>query len=117
MTPDTLWQRYAAIWSLSDTARLPELEACVADDVAYCDPNGAIQGRGALSDYMAGFQASVPGGRFEITSVSSHHGRMLAHWTLTGAGGTALQSGASFALAAEDGRLRSISGFFPLTGA
>jgi hypothetical protein len=116
MTPETLWQRYAAIWSLPRDARMPELVACVADDVTYCDPSRAIQGRDALSDYMGGFQANVPEGRFAITAVLSHHGRMLAHWTLVGAGGTALQSGASFALVTEDGRLHSISGFFPLAG-
>jgi hypothetical protein len=114
MTPEALWRRYAAIWSLPESARMPELESCVADDVSYCDPNSAIQGRDALSGYMGGFQVSVPSGRFEIVSVLNHHGRMLAHWTLMGAGGTALQSGASFALATEDGRLHSISGFFPL---
>lgn len=116
MTPEALWQQYAAIWSLPESARLSELEAYVADDVSYCDPNGSIHGRSALSEYMGGFQMSVPNGRFEITSVSSHHGRMLAHWTLRGAGGAALQFGASFALAADDGRLRTINGFFPLAG-
>lgn len=66
---------------------------------------------------MGGFQTSVPGGCFQITSVLSHHGRMLAHWILKGADGSALRSGASFALIAEDGRLRNISGFFPPGGA
>src|SRR5258708_16118784 len=114
MTPESLWQRYAAIWSLPESTRMPELEACVADDVIYRDPNSEIQGRHALSDYMGGFRGSIPGGRFQITSVLSHHGRMLAHWTLLGADGAALQAGASFALATEDGPLHSISGFFPL---
>ena len=114
MTPIDLWRRYAAIWSLPAAARAAELDVCLADDATYCDPNGARQGPQALSEYMGGFQASVPGGRFEIASVSSHNGRMLAHWRLMGAEGAALQSGASFALVAEDGRLRDISGFFPL---
>lgn len=116
MTPLSLWERYGAIWSLPAQARAAELEACVADDVAYCDPHHALEGRDALSGYMGGFQASVPGGRFRIMSVVGHHGRMLAHWTLEGADGSALQSGASFALLGDDGRLRSISGFFPLGG-
>lgn len=116
MTPETLWQRYAATWSLPERDRKAELAACVADDITYCDPNASIQGHGALFDYMGGFQASVPKGRFAITSVSSHHGGMLAFWTLIGADGTSLQSGASFARVAEDGRLSSISGFFPLAG-
>lgn len=117
MTAKELWDRYAATWSKPEADRLSELKACAVEDVAYCDPHSVVAGRAALSDYMGGFQASVPGGRFEIDSVIDHHGRMLAHWTLRGADGAALQAGASFALADEDGRLRSISGFFPLGGA
>ena len=63
---------------------------------------------------MGEFQNAVPGGRFEITSVIDHHGRMLAHWMLRSAHGDELQAGASYALASEDGRLLSINGFFPL---
>ena len=56
MTPEDLWTRYSAVWSLVD-ADSPgvELDACLADDATYCDPNGLIVGRAALSDYMDGF--------------------------------------------------------------
>lgn len=111
MTPETLWQRYAAIWSLVDEARAGELAACLADDASYCDPNGLVEGRAALSAYMAGFQRSVPGAAFHIHAVQHHHARTLAHWTLIGADGSTLQSGTSFGLLAADGRLRAITGF------
>jgi hypothetical protein len=114
MTPTDLWQRYAAIWSLPGEARARELNACVADDIVYCDPNGIVEGSTSLSDYMGGFQISVPGGRFEITSVLHHHDRMLAHWILKGPDGRRLQSGASFANLTQDGRLNAISGFFSM---
>jgi hypothetical protein len=116
MTPDVLWARYAAIWSLGAEARIGELAACLADDVAYCDPNGLIEGQQALSAYMGGFQQSVPGGVFRIRSVLHHHGRTLARWTLQGPDGGALQTGASFGLLSEDGRLRTITGFFHAAG-
>lgn len=112
MTPDTLWQRYAAIWSLDADARPAELAACLADDATYCDPNGLLSGRAALSDYMGQFQANVPGGRFHIRSILHHHDRSLADWSLLGADGSVLQRGTSFGALAEDGRLRAISGFF-----
>lgn len=112
MTPDMLWSRYAAIWSLPADERVRELEICLAKDATYCDPNGLIEGRQSLSDYMGAFQSSVPGGRFHIKSVLHHHDRSLAHWDLQGPDAKILQSGTSFALAGADGRLRSISGFF-----
>jgi hypothetical protein len=112
MTPDLLWQRYARIWSADQATRATELEACLADNCLYCDVNGSIEGREALSNYMAGFQQQVKGGRFQIRSVIHHHDRMLAEWRLLGADEAVLQTGRSFATIARDGRLQSITGFF-----
>lgn len=114
MTPENLWTRYSAIWSLVDAdARAVELDACLADDATYCDPNGLIEGRAALSDYMDGFQKSAPpGAGFRIRSLLYHNDRTLAHWALVGPGESVLQTGTSFGALSADGRLRSISGFF-----
>ncbi|EJC74454.1 nuclear transport factor 2 family protein [Rhizobium hidalgonense] len=111
MTPEALWNRYAAIWSLNADAREPELSACLADDVTYCDPNGAIAGRAGLSAYMAGFKESVPAGRFKILSVLHHNERSLAHWELRHEDETVLQTGTSFAVM-SGGRFGAITGFF-----
>ena len=112
MTPDLLWQRYARIWSAETATRARELEACLADGCSYCDVNVSIKGREALSDYMAGFQHNVKGGKFQILSVTHHHDRMLAEWRLLGPSDAVLQTGRSFATVADDGRLQSITGFF-----
>ena len=112
MSPETLWNRYAAIWSSDADTRMGELSVCLTDDVTYCDPNGVIEGCTALSAYMGGFQQSVPGATFRIRSVVHHHDRTLAHWTLHGPSDDPLQTGTSFGLLADDGKLRSISGFF-----
>ncbi len=112
MLPEALWRRYAAIWSLEPEKRQAELAVCLADDGTYCDPNGLVAGRQALSDYMGRFQGSVPGGRFQIRSVLHHHDRSLANWLLRGTTGDILQAGTSFATLADDGRFRAISGFF-----
>lgn len=116
MTPQSLWQRYARIWSSEPALRATELEACLADQCSYCDVNGVLQGRAALSGYMGGFQASVAGGNFEILSVIDHHDRMLAEWRLVGSNGAVLQTGRSFAIIAGDGRLQDITGFFDAGG-
>ena len=112
MMPDLLWQRYARIWSSEPTVRTTELEACLADGCSYCDINGRIEGREALSDYMGEFQQRVRGGKFEISSVIHHHDRTLAEWKLVGPDGAVLQTGRSFATVASDGRLMNITGFF-----
>jgi hypothetical protein len=112
MTPDTLWRRYAAIWSLPADAREAELAACLADDATYCDPNGVLSGPLALSYYMGEFQESAPGGRFQIGSVLHHHDRSLADWALEASDGRVLQTGTSFGLIGGDGRLQAITGFF-----
>src|SRR5438046_1567323 len=103
MTPEFLWQRYARIWSSEAVVIGTELEGCLADECSYCDVNGLLEGREALSKYMGGFQQSVKGGKFEIRSVIHHHDRMLAEWQLLGADGVVLQTGRSFATIASDG--------------
>ncbi len=115
MDAETLWPRYAKIWSSEATLRASELKDCLAENATYCDPSGLLTGRTALSDYMGGFQENVPGGRFEILQVIDHHDRSLARWALLNGEGATLQLGASFATHDAQGRLKAISGFFPLT--
>jgi hypothetical protein len=112
MTVEELWERYAATWSLPDDRRDKQLAAVAAAGVTYSDPASEVAGLDALSRYMAGFQASVPGGAFSIRAVRHHHGRSLAHWSLIGPNEQVLQTGSSFALHADDGRLQAVTGFF-----
>jgi len=113
MSPEILWPRYAATWSLPEAVRIAELAVCLADTVTYCDPNGLIEGRDALSAYMGGFQQSVPPGTaFRVRKVHHHNGRTLAHWALYGPDDTVLQRGTSFGALSDDGRLLAITGFF-----
>ena len=71
MTPEFLGDRYASIWSSESAVRESELAACLADACSYCDANGLIEGRDALSAYMGGFQQNVKGGNFLRSSRSS----------------------------------------------
>jgi hypothetical protein len=113
MSPEALWQRYAATWSATEAVRSAELAACLADAVTYCDPNGLIEGREALSAYINGFQQSVPpGSAFRVRSVHHHNERTLAHWALHDPDDTILQRGTSFGSLSDDGRLLAITGFF-----
>ncbi|MEO8386827.1 hypothetical protein [Polaromonas sp.] len=112
MTPHTLWIRYARIWSADPVTRDAELEICLHDECSYCDVNGLLEGRAALSAYMGGFQDMAPGAHFHILSVAEHHGRCLCAWELRDVNNSVLQTGRSFAVLHQDGRLQHITGFF-----
>jgi hypothetical protein len=107
-----MWQRYADLWSSTPAARAPELNACLSVACVYCDPNGEVRGRPALADYMEGFRQSMPGTRFCVATVAAHNARTLSEWALLAADGSVLQTGRSFAVHDEQGRLREITGFF-----
>jgi hypothetical protein len=115
MDVEQLWDRYAAAWSQPEPARADNLNAIVTDDVRYTDPETDVAGANALSDYMAAFQESVPGGHFKITTVLTHHDRSLASWLMVTSDGSVLQTGTSTAVHATDGRLHGITGFFDPT--
>ena len=109
---DALWTRYAATWSLPDDVRLAELAECVSEDVGYCDPQGPVTGRRALSTYMGHFQDAFPGTAFRIESVVRHHDRTLAAWSLRDPADAVHQRGTSYAEVTADGRFGTITGFF-----
>lgn len=109
---EQLWQRYARIWSSGEAQRASELPACVDEAVHYSDPNASIGGAAALSSYMGGFQANMPGCSFRIDAVLTHHDRSISFWSLIGPEAQAMKKGTSFARHSADGRLADISGFF-----
>ena len=108
------WQFYADVWSM-DEGRYLALEKCVVPKVTYRDPSSKCQGIEHFSNYMKGFQASLPGANFEIKDAFVHHNRTLAHWSLVLADGSTLHDGTSFALMDDQGRFIEITGFFDLS--
>jgi hypothetical protein len=116
MDIEELWRRYAATWSAERVTRGPELALCVSADVSYCDANGILDGPGSLSDYMDTFQASAPGGYFDVHTVIAHHDRSLARWVLRGPAGQPLRTGSSVAESDEAGQFVRITGFFDPEG-
>jgi SnoaL-like domain len=109
---ETLWNRYSASWSLPETERLERLAETVSPEITYTDPNISLSGIDAFSDYMAGFQANMPGTGFAIHEEMDHHGRTLSHWNMVSADATIIGTGTSFAELTDDGKLAHITGFF-----
>ncbi len=110
--------RYFEAWNARDLdARVAALRAGCSVDVVYTDPNGDAEGHQALSDMMEAVQVQVskqqPEFSFLRTStVDEHHGRLRFNWALKGHDGAMLLAGVDFGHVDDDGRLRTIVGFF-----
>lgn len=109
---DVLWSRYSASWSMPTSERLQRLMETVSPDITYTDPHITLSGIAAFSDYMEGFQSSMPGAGFAIREVFDHHGRTLSNWNMVSEEQAVIGTGTSFAELTNDGKLAHITGFF-----
>jgi len=105
---------YGAAWVEPDaTARLALLRQAWAADAVYCDPLAVVTGRDALSDHIAQFQASMPGGRIEVTSEPvRHHDSAFFRWSLTDAEGATVMTGFDVVQLDRTGLIARLTGFF-----
>lgn len=105
---------YGAAWNEADpVARRTILDEAWAADGVYCDPSTTIEGRDALAEHIAGFQASMAGHAIETTSgVEEHHGWFRFSWQLRGPDGGTVVDGFDVGELDGDGRIRRIVGFF-----
>jgi hypothetical protein len=107
-------ERYFAVWNETDQARRRALIAQTwSEDAAYLDPLFSAEGRDGVDAMVDAFQAQLPEHRFRLAGdVDSHHDRVRFGWQLQGqASDTPVYTGVDFGVLAEDGRLRSITGF------
>ncbi len=105
---------YFDLWNETDaSARRAALAATWADDASYRDPLLAAEGYDALDAMIAAVHARYPGHRFGLTSaIDAYPGRARWGWLLAGPDGTPVVAGLDVAVLADDGRLRSVTGFF-----
>ncbi len=105
---------YIDAWNETDGARRRELVASTwSDDGTYLDPLMAGAGHDAIDAMIAGAQQQFPGHRFELSfGPDAHNDQVRFAWRLFGQDGDApVAGGVDFATVAEDGRLRSVTGF------
>jgi hypothetical protein len=113
----TTVDRYLAAFNETDAERRRALVAEVfTEDAGYVDPVMTGAGRDGIEAMIAGAQQQFPGHRFELASgPDAHHDRVRFSWHLVGEAGT-VATGLDVALVAEDGRLRSVTGFLEPAG-
>jgi len=105
---------YIAAWNETDTGRRRDVIARTwSDDGCYLDAHRDSTGHAAIDAMIAAVQERLPGYRFRLSSgIEAHHGRIRFSWN---AGGTdqapLFFGGTDFAVLADDGRLRAVTGF------
>jgi hypothetical protein len=105
---------YIATWNETDPARRRALVAdTFAADASYLDPLMSGEGHDGIDAMIAAAQQQFPGHRFELSAgPDAHNDRVRFAWDLVGAnGGGRVAAGVDFATVADDGRLRSVTGF------
>ena len=110
----TVVDAYIAMWNETrPAARRAIVERAFSDDGTYLDPMMAGAGPAGIDAMLAGAQEQFPGVRFELVSgPEQHHDRVRFTWRMLGGNGTGeVARGVDFATLAEDGRLRSVTGF------
>ena len=110
----TVVDGYIAMWNeTSGEARRAIIAETWTEDATYVDPLMSGEGAAGIDAMVSGVQEQFAGHRFELTAgPDHHHDRVRFAWRLVGAnGGPAVAHGVDFATLADDGRLRSVTGF------
>jgi hypothetical protein len=111
---NALIDNYIAVWNEGDPERRRALIAQTwTDDASYVDPLMTGAGPDGIDEMIATAQQQFPGHRFELAGApEAHHDRVRFTWHLKpAAGGDSIAIGTDFGIVAEDGRLRSVTGF------
>jgi hypothetical protein len=109
----TLVDAYLAGWNEPDPDRRRELVVrAFAEDATYLDPLMSGEGQDGIDAMIAGAQQQFPGHRFELAEgPDANHDVVRFAWHLVGEGGARVATGIDFGVLAEDGRLRTVTGF------
>jgi hypothetical protein len=109
-----LVRAYLAIWNEADAAaRQAQIARTWTDDATYTDPLFDVAGHEGIEAMIAGFHAQFPGVTFrQIGEIEAHHDRVRFSWELVPAGGDTVIAAGTDVGVIEDGRLRSVTGFF-----
>jgi hypothetical protein len=111
---NTLVNRYIEAWNEADGDRRRELVAATwTDDGTYLDPVMSGVGHDSIATMIGLAQQQFPEHRFELSfGPDAHNDVVRFAWTLYGPeGNSPVAVGVDFGVVADEGRLRSVTGF------
>jgi hypothetical protein len=105
---------YLEMWNETDPVRRAELiDRAWTREGRYVDPLFDAAGHRELHNMVERVHEQFPGHRFRRTSgVDAHHDQVRFTWELATPDGAVTAAGVDVGAVADDGRLRSIVGFF-----
>ena len=110
----TVVDDYIAMWNEADPGARREIIARTwTDDATYVDPLMSGSGQDGIDAMVAAAQQQFPGHTFHLSmGPDRHNDRVRFAWQLHGPDGDVpVAAGVDFGTLAEDGRLRSVTGF------
>jgi hypothetical protein len=109
----TVVDRYIDTWNQTDPERRRAIIAETwTNDASYVDPIMSGDGPEGIDRMIAGAQAQFPDHRCELTAGPEvHHDRARFGWRVVSPEGATVFAGVDFALLADDGRFRDVTGF------
>jgi hypothetical protein len=111
---NTLVNRYIEAWNEADGDRRRELVAATwTDDGTYLDPVMSGVGHDSIATMIGLAHQQFPEHRFELSfGPDAHNDVVRFAWTLYGPeGNSPVAVGVDFGVVADEGRLRSVTGF------
>ena len=110
----SLWKTYQDAWAeVSQDERSKLLQASLADDVAFTDPDNEKRGIPSMAANITAFQEQYSGCYFRTTLLTQQHGQLLSAWTMFDRNHVPLVNGHSYARFDEQQeRLTSLAGFW-----
>ena len=108
-----IWLIYCQAWK-APTAKEKRvlMEKSLNPNCVYTDPMTQTKGWDELLAYMLKFHEDVPGGSFETIQFMTHKNRSVSRWQMRNAQNEAIGDGISYAEFDNDGRLKTMTGFF-----
>lgn len=105
---------YWTMWNLAEVDGVRALiDACVIEDVEWCDPRDSFVGRDELELCVRRLKEPKPDYRFEIVSeVDGHHDRLRYRWNMLSGRGRVLMEGLDIVTLSPDGLIARVDGFF-----